>query len=117
MNHTILLVEDEDDLRETMRDALEFNGYAVVAATDGLAALEELDRIEDISLVLLDLLMPRMNGWDFLDQLRSRPALAGVPVIVHSSAPSPAPPGATRILQKPLELQRLLAVVRDLCPA
>jgi CheY-like chemotaxis protein len=117
MSHTVLLVEDEDDLRETMRDALEFNGYAVVAATDGLAALEELDRIDDICLVLLDLLMPRMNGWDFLEQLRARPALAGVPVVVHSSAPSPAPQGATRILQKPLELQRLLAVVRELCPA
>jgi CheY-like chemotaxis protein len=117
MSHTVLLVEDEDDLRETLRDALELNGYAVIAAHDGLAALEELDRIADISVVLLDLLMPRMNGWDFLAQLRARPELADVPVIVHSSAPSLAPEGATRMLQKPFELQRLLAVVREFCPA
>jgi CheY-like chemotaxis protein len=115
MSHTVLLVEDEDDLRETMREALELNGYAVVAAQDGQAALDELDRIDHICMVLLDLLMPRMNGWDFLARLRERPALAEVPVIVHSSAPSLAPQGVTRILQKPLELQRLLSVVREFC--
>jgi CheY-like chemotaxis protein len=115
MNHTVLLVEDEDDLRETMREALELNGYAVVAAQDGQEALDELDRIDHICMVLLDLLMPRMNGWDFLDRMRERPALADVPVIVHSSAPSRAPEGATRVLQKPIDFERLLSVVREFC--
>jgi CheY-like chemotaxis protein len=117
MNHTVLLVEDEEELRETMRDALELNGYAVVAAQDGQAALEELDHIDHVCMVLLDLLMPRMNGWDFLEKMRARPALAEVPVIVHSSAPGRAPRGVTRVLQKPIEFERLLSVVREFCAA
>jgi CheY-like chemotaxis protein len=116
MNHTVLLVEDEDDLRESMRDALELNGYVVVAAHDGQEALEELDRIEHVCLVLLDLLMPRMNGWEFFEKLRARPELQDVPVVVHTSAPSRAPAGVTRVIQKPLELARLLSVVREYCP-
>jgi CheY-like chemotaxis protein len=116
-SHTVLLVEDEEELRETMREALELHGYSVVAASDGQAALEELERIEHICMVLLDLLMPRMNGWDFLAEMRTRPALAAVPVIIHSSAASQAPQGATRVLRKPLELERLLSVVREYCAA
>lgn len=115
MNHTVLLVEDDEELRETMRDALELNGYSVVAAEDGQAAYEELDRIERICMVLLDLLMPRMNGWEFLEKLRARPELADVPVIVHTSAPSQAPLGVTRVLQKPMEFKRLLSVVQEFC--
>jgi CheY-like chemotaxis protein len=117
MKHTVLLVEDDDELRETMRDALELNGYVVIGAEDGQAAYEELDRIERICMVLLDLLMPRMNGWEFLEKLRERPELADVSVIVHTSAPSEAPVGATRVLQKPLELRRLLWVVQESCAA
>jgi CheY-like chemotaxis protein len=115
MKHTVLLVEDEDDLRESMREALELNGYAVVAAHDGQEALDELDHIEGVCLVLLDLLMPRMNGWDFFAKMRARPEFAGVPVVVHTSAPSRAPQGVSRVLQKPLKLDRLLSVVREYC--
>lgn len=114
--HTVLLVEDEEDLREIMRDALEQNGYHVVAAEDGQRALDEIPRIEHLCVVLLDLLMPGMNGWDFFEKMRTRPELADVPVIVHSSAPSRAPVGVTRVLQKPLTLDTLLAVVREFCP-
>jgi two-component system chemotaxis response regulator CheY len=115
MTHTVLLVEDEEDLRETMRDALELNGYAVVVARDGQEALEELDRIEHVCVVLLDLIMPRMNGWDFFTTLRARAAFADVPVIVHCATPRQAPPAATRVLVKPLRFEQLLAVVREYC--
>jgi CheY-like chemotaxis protein len=117
MNHTVLLVEDEDDLRELMRDALELNGYAVVAANDGQEALDKIGRIDHVCLVLLDLLMPGMNGWEFFAHLRARPEFASVPVVVHSSAPDRAPDGVTRVLQKPLQLDRLLLVVREFCGA
>jgi CheY-like chemotaxis protein len=115
MNHTILVVEDEKELREMMREALEMNGYTVVTAVEGQAALEAIARIERLCLVLLDLLMPGMNGWDFFKELRARPALADVPVVVHTSAPGSAPQGATRVLTKPLDLTRLLDVVREYC--
>lgn len=117
MTHTVLLVEDEEELREMMRDALELNGYAVVAAQDGQAALEALTRIERPCMVLLDLLMPGMNGWEFFERFRQQPAYAEVPVVIHSSAPSRAPDGVTRVLQKPLQLDRLLSVVREYCAA
>jgi two-component system chemotaxis response regulator CheY len=115
MIHTVLLVEDEEELREMMREALEMHGYSVVATHDGQAALDALDRIEHLCMVLLDLLMPGMNGWDFFEKMRERPDLSHVPVVVHSSAPHRAPAGVTRVLQKPLKLERLLATVGEFC--
>jgi CheY-like chemotaxis protein len=114
MKHTVLIVEDEEDLREMMRDALELNGYAVVTAAEGQTALERVAGVE-LCLVLLDLVMPGMNGWDFYEQMRRRPELASVPVIVHSSSPSSAPLGVTRVLRKPVMLDSLLSVVREFC--
>ncbi len=98
-----------------MREGLELNGYAVVTAADGTEALAKIDGVEHLCLVLLDLLMPGMNGWDFFEKMRQRVDLAAVPVIVHSSAPDRAPSGVTRVLQKPLQFDRLLAVVREYC--
>jgi CheY-like chemotaxis protein len=113
--HTVLVVEDEEDLREMMREALELKGYAVVTAAEGQDALSKLDNIEQLCLVLLDLLMPGMNGWDFFAKLRERPGLAAVPVIVHSSAADRAPAGVTRVLQKPILFDRLISVVSEYC--
>jgi CheY-like chemotaxis protein len=115
MNHTVLVVEDEEDLRELMREALELNGYSVVTAREGFDALDKLSQIDDLCLILLDLLMPGMNGWDLLERVRERPELASVPIIIHSSATSRAPQGATRVLQKPLMLDRLLSTVQEYC--
>lgn len=115
ITHTVLVVEDELELREMMRDALELNGYTVVTASDGREALDKLAGIEHLCLVLLDLLMPEMNGWEFFAAMRQRIELASVPVIVHSSVPGRAPAGVTRVLQKPLMFDRLLAVVREYC--
>jgi len=98
-----------------MREALELNGYAVVTAEEGREALEKIARIEHVCLVLLDLLMPGMNGWDFFMQMRKRPEYASVPVVVHSSVPSRAPAGVDRVFQKPVLLDRLLSVVGEYC--
>jgi CheY-like chemotaxis protein len=113
--HTVLLVEDEEELREMMREALELNGYSVVTANDGREALNKLEGIERLCLVILDLLMPQMNGWEFFEQMRQRPSLVKVPVVVHSSAPIDAPAGVARVLQKPLMFDHLLSVVREYC--
>jgi len=115
MTHTVLVIEDEEELRELIREALEMNGYTVVTADEGQEALDAIARIERPCLVLLDLLMPGMNGWEFFERMRACPELAAVPVVVHSSAPSRAPEGVSRVLQKPLEFDRLLAVVREYC--
>jgi CheY-like chemotaxis protein len=114
MKHTVLIVEDEVALRELMCEALELSGYAVVGAGNGKEALEALTRIDQVCLVVLDLLMPVMNGWEFFTEIQSRPTLATVPVIVHTSEAGQAPSG-TRVLQKPVKLERLLSVVQEYC--
>ncbi len=115
--HTVLIVEDEEDLREMMREALEMKGYLVVTAEEGQDALKKIDGIEQLCLVLLDLFMPGMNGWDFFAKMRERPELCDVPVIVHSSASSRAPAGVTRVLQKPVLFDQLISVVSEYCNA
>jgi CheY-like chemotaxis protein len=115
MTCTVLVVEDEKELRDMMRDVLELNGYAVVTAVDGRDALAAIGQIDDLGLVLLDLLMPGMNGWDFFTAMRARPEYAAVPVVVHSSAPVAIPQGVTRVLRKPLNFERLLDVAREFC--
>jgi len=115
MQHTVLLVEDEEDLRDMMREALEMNGYSVLAVEEGQQALDALGGIEHVCLVLLDLVMPGMNGWDFFEKLREKPEYASVPVIVHSSAPDRAPAGVTSVLRKPITLTNLLTIVRHYC--
>ncbi len=115
MSHTVLLIEDEEDLRETMREFLELNGYPVVAVTDGQQALDEIGSIPDLGLVLLDLIMPRMNGWDFITKLRAQAAYQDTPVVVHSSAPGDPPKGVAGMLRKPIQIERLLAVVEEFC--
>jgi CheY-like chemotaxis protein len=113
--HTILIVEDEEDLRELMRESLELTGYSVVTAEEGQDALQKIDRIDHLCLVLLDLLMPGMNGWDFFEKMRARPGLASIPVIVHSSASNRAPAGVTHVLQKPVTFERHISVVGEYC--
>jgi CheY-like chemotaxis protein len=115
MTHTVLVVEDEQELREMMRDALELNGYAVVTAQHGRDALAKLPEIEHLCLVILDLLMPVMDGKEFIATLRAQSAMSSVPVVVHTSAAGQALPGVTRVIQKPLRFERLLSVVREYC--
>lgn len=115
--HTVLVVEDEEDLREMIREALELNGYTVVTAADGQQALVRLSGIQHLCLVLLDLLMPTMNGWDLFQELKGRSQLDGVPIVVYSSVAGRAPKGATRTLQKPLSFGELLSTVREYCAA
>ena len=117
MTHTVFVIEDEEELREMMRDALELSGYAVVTAEEGQQALEKIAGIQNLCLVILDLVMPGMNGWDFFEKMRQRTEFGSVPVIIYTSAPGRAPSGATRVLQKPMPFERLLSTVREYCPA
>jgi type II secretory ATPase GspE/PulE/Tfp pilus assembly ATPase PilB-like protein/CheY-like chemotaxis protein len=78
---TILLVEDEEQLRRVMKDLLEREGYRIVEAGDGIEALELVDRHAP-DVILLDLNLPGLDGYGVLSQLRSRPTTVGIPVIV-----------------------------------
>jgi type II secretory ATPase GspE/PulE/Tfp pilus assembly ATPase PilB-like protein/CheY-like chemotaxis protein len=77
----VLLVEDEEQLRRVMKDLLEREGYLVVEARDGVQALDEVDRHAP-DIIVLDLNLPGLDGYSVLQQLRSRPATRGIPVMV-----------------------------------
>ena len=77
----VLLVEDEDQLRRVMKDLLEREGYLVAEARDGVQALDEVDR-QAPDIIVLDLNLPGLDGYSVLQQLRSRPATRGIPVMV-----------------------------------
>lgn len=78
---TILIADDDAALRELLRAALEAAGYRVVEAADGVEALQ-LAAHERPDLLILDISMPRLDGWAVLRQLEAQPATAGLPVIV-----------------------------------
>jgi CheY-like chemotaxis protein len=114
--HTVLIVEDDLEASGTMKDVLQDEGYSVVCAPDGRSALAMLDSIDHVCLILLDLFMPVMNGWDFLQALRARPDHGDATVVVVSSAPDSAPSGVADVLAKPLGFDDLLGAAARYCP-
>jgi CheY-like chemotaxis protein len=110
----VLVVDDDPDIRETLREVIEAEGHPVVCAADGQAALEAIALGLRPRLVVLDLMMPRLSGWDVLAAIRADRALADLPVaVISASGCRTPPPGATCFLQKPIDLDTLLALVED----
>ena len=106
---TIVLVEDDDGIRETMASLLEDEGFRVVQTANGEEGLAGIRATADTCLVLLDLWMPVMNGWQMLTEMRRDEALRRVPVVVISAAGDLTPPdGAAAFLRKPIRLETLL---------
>jgi CheY-like chemotaxis protein len=106
----ILVADDDIDIREAVTEALELSGYQVVAVENGKSALEKLDAGLRPALILLDLMMPVMDGLSLLQTLRARPELAPLPVIVFTAAQGKAPAGVP-FLHKPFNLMDLIAQV------
>ena len=112
---TILVVEDEKESRDTLRELLELEGYQVETAMNGREALDTLDASGDqICIVLLDLFMPVMDGWQVIDQLRADGRLDRTQVVIITSAPYRAPAGLP-VFQKPLDLDKVMSEVQRLC--
>jgi len=109
----ILLVEDDEDVREMLAFTLQSRGYAVQVAKNGSAALEVLER-ERPCLVILDLVMPVMNGWAVLAQMKAR-QLSDVPVCVISALEGQRPSEAVATLSKPFETSELFALAERYC--
>jgi len=101
---TVLLVEDNDDIRAALAEWLELEGYQVVTAADGIEGLDRLEEGIEPRAIVLDLMMPRMDGWTFLERLRADPRHSGLGVIVTSAIATPRPPQADTCLAKPFEL-------------
>lgn len=117
MNHraTVLVVDDDPDTVETMRDILQEEGHTVLSAKNGLEGLEVAERSHP-DLVLLDLDMPIMDGYAFLAAVRRRPSLSDVTVVVLSGAADEAALSCESV-QKPLRLDTLLGLIHRIADA
>jgi CheY-like chemotaxis protein len=110
----ILIVEDDANIREVLKLALDFEGYRVFTATNGKEAFEALAKIPRPGLILLDLMMPIMNGWEFVENKNKDAFLKDIPVVVISAYSERAKTiECTDFVQKPLELEILLKSVRN----
>jgi DNA-binding response OmpR family regulator len=116
---TRALVEDEEALRHVLKDLLEREGYSVIEATDGVQALDEIDRHAPDALVL-DLKLPRLDGYQVLNHIRARPATATLPVLVltaHGDEDSEVKvfeSGANDFITKPFRPRALSARLKAL---
>ena len=113
---TVLVVEDDHEIREALEALLSEVGYHVLTASDGRQAMEQLRRTAGSPdfprVLLLDLMMPVMNGWEVLTELSKDPALASLPVVVVSALADQAPKvGVRSVLRKPVQVDQLLGAL------
>jgi CheY-like chemotaxis protein len=116
-DYRILVIDDDEDIREALRDVLVEDGYRVDMAENGREALALMRRRGRPDLVLLDLMMPVMNGWEFLHEKSRDDDLNAVPVLVVSANP---PAGVLEdnvrgVMRKPVQLEQLRTAVAEVC--
>jgi CheY-like chemotaxis protein len=113
-DETVLVVDDDPDIRETLSELLDANGYEVLEAENGQIALDVLKSTPRFPcVVLLDLSMPVLDGREFLRRRASDPILRSIPVVVVSGSDQPADPieGIDEYLRKPVKFERLIEVI------
>ncbi len=111
----VLIVDDDDDVRDTLRACLEEEGFTVWTARNGLEALSLLTADASPGLILLDLMMPEMNGWEVLEQLRNDKARSAIPVAVMSGSHRGEVRSANYVVPKPFDLCAMVELVREHC--
>ena len=109
----LLIIEDEIAVRDALTKLVSKDGREIVTANDGQEALARLTEVPRPCLILLDLMMPRMNGREFLQRKSADPLIADIPTIVLSGSRRPA--GAVRHLTKPVDVERLLDLIDQYC--
>lgn len=115
---TVLIVEDDVDTREMLGRFLELEGFNVETAANGRQALDRLEAGAAASVIVLDLMMPVMDGWQFRREQARRASLANIPVIVVSAAGRDRMHqiDANAFVSKPVDLEELLARIDEYCP-
>ena len=116
---TILIIEDDSSVRELLVTLFEDKGYAVSEAADGDAGIER-SRADTADLIVLDMSLPGMTGWEVLPLLRSHPATRETPVLALTAHDTPEgrddahEAGCDRFVAKPIDQDRLMAAVAEL---
>ena len=113
----VLIVEDDDGAREALTDCLEMEGIHVASARNGKEALAYLHSAARPKVILLDLYMPVMTGWEFRAAQKQDAAISDIPVVVVTAFGSGTTKqiDATMVMHKPLDLDRLIGVLRKYC--
>jgi CheY-like chemotaxis protein len=119
MQKSILVVEDDIDIREAIAFLLTDEGYEVACACDGNEALTYLHEGHTPALILLDIMMPGMDGYAFREAQKQEPAIAGIPVILLSASCNLAQRarslGAAAALEKPVRVEQLVKAIEQVC--
>jgi len=110
---TILIVEDDPDILQLLRDELQDEGFDIMEARDGAQALQLIATMEPPDLVLLDLLLPVMDGWQFLKALTDRGLIGQIPVIAVSAVAYRGAPGAVAAVPKPINIAGLMVIISE----
>ena len=112
----VLIVDDDPDIRDAVGECLRYEGYDVHSAADGQDALDRLEYGLRPDVILLDLMMPVLNGFDVLEALKSRPEWKSIPVVIvgaNRGYEAEDLSGAVIILRKPVNVDRLIAAVEQ----
>jgi CheY-like chemotaxis protein len=114
---SILVIEDDDGVRETLRLVLDIEGYPVFTAANGQEGLELLPKLSHPCLILLDLMMPIMDGWAFAEAIDRDPVLATIPVVVVTAFEGELVSLKKKcgVIKKPIDLDHLMKVVVKNC--
>jgi CheY-like chemotaxis protein len=114
---TVFVIDDEHDIRETLKESIEDIGFDVATASNGQEGLEQVSKIPNLGLILLDLMMPIMNGWQFMKALQADPEHAKIPVVIVTALGDQVTDGlnAKIMIRKPIDLTGLLETVEYYC--
>ncbi|AZZ37585.1 hypothetical protein CIK05_12545 [Bdellovibrio sp. qaytius] len=119
-SHPIMVIEDDDDIRELMKSMLEAEGYSSITASNGEEGLELLSTTpEKPCMILLDMMMPIMDGWTFSEEAKKNVKYRNIPLLAVTafSDQMTLRENFQGILRKPIRLDLLLDVVRHYCPS
>lgn len=116
VRRAVMIIDDDDAIREALEDVLSDEGYEVVGVSDGQQALDYLHGEKRPHAILVDLWMPVMDGWRFLDALLEDPQLCGIPLVVLTAARDQRARDlrVAEVLTKPVQLQQVLSALERL---
>jgi CheY-like chemotaxis protein len=117
---TVLIVDDDQAILDSVGEFLRADGFVVVTAANGAEALAHLRAGLGADVILLDVMMPVMDGWDFRTEQLADPAIKDIPVVAISASGFArstigAQLKAYDVFAKPLELSRFVETVREVC--